>query len=197
MVGILKVLITIPALIAVDRLGRRPLMIGGTITMTCAFYYIGKIIFRLQISSIFILGIFYSLSSPESGSNSIANYIAIGMIYIFMAGYALSWGIMHYCLPAELYPLNIRAKAQGIGAIVDWTFQVVAIKMYPYLIDLPNGGVYYLTAGLLTLFLIWIIVFLPETKGLGLEEVDLAFDTFPRWKTVKLRAQNGTKNKAL
>ena len=96
----------------------------------------------------------------------------------------MSWGIMHYCLPAEIYPLNIRAKAQSIGAVTDWTFQVVSIKMYPYLMDLPYGGIYFLSAGLLTLFLVWIVFFLPETKGLHLEDVDLAFDLFPRWKQV-------------
>ena len=163
--------------------GQLPWQFPFTISVRGLDYLSHYLIFHIK-------GTFNSLSPPGSSSNSIANYIAIAMIYIFMAGYAMSWGIMHYCLPAEIYPLNIRAKAQGIGAVVDWTFQVVCIKMYPYLIDLPNGGVYFLTAGLLTLFLIWIILFLPETKGLALEEVDLAFNTFPRWKTVRPKAHS-------
>ena len=173
LVGILKIVMTVPALYVVDRLGRRPLMIIGTIIMASSFYYIGT----------------FNAISPGSGSLTVGGYFAIASIYLFMAGYAISWGIIHYVLPSEIYPLNIRAKAQSIGAVVDWGFQVVSIKIYPYIIGLSNGGLYFVSAGLLTLFLVWIVIFLPETKGLGLEDVDLAFDTFPRWRKVKKRLE--------
>lgn len=69
MVGLLKVIITIPALMAVDRLGRRPLMIWGTIIMAGAFYYIGV----------------FNVVSPANGKSITAGgYVAIGMIYVFM-----------------------------------------------------------------------------------------------------------------
>ncbi|KAI8895509.1 general substrate transporter [Globomyces pollinis-pini] len=154
-VGIVKLIMTIPALMIVDVLGRRPLMLFGTLLMASSFMYIGVYIYTTPL-------VFNSWG-----------YGAIGCIYIFMTGYTISWGIMHYVIPSEIYPVHLRAKSGTVGILFELLFQVLSIKTAPTVIhDLPNGGVFFLYTGFLTLFLLWIYFYLPETKGVPLEDID-------------------------
>jgi MFS family permease len=92
-IGIVRMIMTVPALYVIDRLGRRPLMLIGTGVMLLSFFYIGG----------------YSAISSGQGING-WGYLAIALIYVFMSGYSISWGILHYVIPAEIYPQNIRYR---------------------------------------------------------------------------------------
>jgi len=96
-----------------------------------------------------------------------------------MSGYAISWSIVHYVLPSEIYPTRVRAKNNSLGALVDWGitvlivgFQIVSIKLYAYT---EGSGVILATAGFLSLLVGWIWQYLPETRGLSIEEMDEVF----------------------
>ncbi|KAI8906001.1 general substrate transporter [Gorgonomyces haynaldii] len=170
-VGIVKMVMTVPSLWVIDRAGRRPLMLIGTVVMLASFFYIG---------------IYKQVTSNETAVDT-AGYLAIIMVYIFMAGYAISWGVLHYVLPGEIYPQNIRAKAETLNGIVDGIFQIVSIKIGPILINtLPKGGVYFFYAACLTVFLVWIFVCLPETKGIALEDMGIVFANWKRWQKVEI-----------
>jgi Sugar (and other) transporter len=61
----------------------------------------------------------------------------------------------------------------------------MSIKVAPIIIrDLPNGRLFFVYAGMLTFYFVWIFISLPETKGLALEDMGLAFATWKRWKPV-------------
>jgi hypothetical protein len=176
MIGIVRMIMTLPALWLVDSLGRRPLLLGGTSIMALSFYYIGT---YLSLTP---------LNQPLNGWG----YIAIAGIYIFMAGYSASWGVLHYVIPAEVYPTNIRAKAETISGIIEGIFQIASIKLAPVLIDkLPGGRLFYLFAGLLTMFFTWAFICLPESKGIALENMDIVFQNWKRWQPVVIPEQKG------
>lgn len=167
LIGIVRMIMTFPALYVIDKLGRRPLMLIGTSVMMISFLYIG---------------IYATL---HQGPVNEWGYIAITLIYFFMSGYSISWGILHYVIPAEIYPQEIRAKAETVGAAFEGLFQILSIKMAPVIIEkLSTGNVFFLYMSLLSFYFCWIFVCLPETKGLGLEQIHLAFSTWKRWKPV-------------
>ncbi|KAJ3382164.1 hypothetical protein HDU84_004577 [Entophlyctis sp. JEL0112] len=169
-VGLVKMFMTLPALYVIDKVGRRPLMLFGTLLMWLSFYYIAA---------------YQQIVPPASSSGEISGwgYLSIICVYIFMAGYAISWGPIHYVLPPEIYPQNIRAKTSMFGAILDWSFQFVGIKVSPLMIaNIRGGGAFWIYGTFLFVFLVWIYVFLPETKGIMLEEMDVVFEDWRQWK---------------
>ncbi|KAJ3104817.1 hypothetical protein HK100_003997, partial [Physocladia obscura] len=172
-VGLVKMFMTLPALYAIDKVGRRTLMLFGTVTMCLSFFYIAA---------------YYQIDAPAVGQTIGGwGYLAIICVYTFMAGYAISWGPVHYVLPAEIYPQNIRARTSVFGACLDWSFQFVGIKVTPLMIaNIPGGGVFWIYGSFLFAFVVWIFFFLPETKGIPLEEMDVVFDSWQRWKPVQL-----------
>jgi hypothetical protein len=93
--------------------------------------------------------------------------------------------VLHYVLPAEIYSQNLRSKSETVGAVFGGTFQIISIKVAPLIIEyLPNGGMFFLYAGFLSFFLIWIFISLPETKGIKLEDMEIAFSNRKRWQPI-------------
>ncbi|KAJ2993659.1 hypothetical protein HDV02_002191 [Globomyces sp. JEL0801] len=170
LIGLVRVAMTLPALYVVDTFGRRPLMLIGTAVMLSSFLYLASYLaLNVGVTSVSFFG-----------------YIAIGCVYLFMSGYSTSWGVMHYVIPAEIFPQNLRAKSETVGGFFELVFQIVSIKTAPILITaLPNGGVFFLYSGFLFCFLIWIFICVPETKGLALEDIDIVFQTWKRWKPLE------------
>ncbi|KAJ3254622.1 hypothetical protein HK103_007032 [Boothiomyces macroporosus] len=167
-IGIVKMVFTFPGLYLIDRVGRRPLLLVSTAIMAVAFFYIGFYSHYLQGSEIDARG-----------------YIAVACIYIFMACYGCSWGIVHYVIPGEIYPQHLRARSEVVTAFSD-VFNIASTQLSPvFIANLTHGGVYFLYGGFLTFFGIWIFATLPETKGLKLEEVDIVFNSWQRWKPVE------------
>lgn len=173
LLGIVRMIMTVPALYVVDGVGRRPLMIWGTIVMILSFVYTGT---------------YLQLLPSTSTELGIWGYFAVAGIYTFMAGYSISWvlllitkGVLHYVIPAEIYPQAIRAKSETIGAISEGLFQILSIKIAPIIIaTLTGGGTFYLYASLLSCYLAWIYVSLPETRGVKLEDMGLLFGSKKR-----------------
>ena len=169
--GVVKLLMTIPSLLVIDHLGRRPLMLLGTVIMLVSFLYIG---------------IYNTIEHPDNylqlatGSHpfgiSFLAWMAILCIYVFVAGYSLSWGVVRYVLPAETFEQSIRAKANSLCQLIDWLFQMIGIKTFPYLVSIFRGQVYFFFSSLLLCFLGW-LWYLPETKGVLLEDMDSIFNT--------------------
>lgn len=97
--GCVNVLATIPTIIFIDKLGRRILLI------------IGSIIMSLSMMIIFIL----DKESREHSSSAL-----IIMIYIFVAAFAYSWGPIAWVYCAEIFPLTMRAKATSLTTDDNW-----------------------------------------------------------------------------
>ena len=173
--GILKTLSTIPAVLFVDRFGRRPLFLIGCFGMLICMLYIGS---------------YYHLRS-NIPANDPSGYIAITLVYIFMAFYSMSWGPLHYVIPSEIYPQMVRAKSDSLSGAVDWAGQFASIKLAPLIMLLPGGSPFFLYGVLLAFFFGWGFVMIPETKGLRLEDMDVVFEDWRRWKTV--RVEDGLK----
>ncbi|KAJ3373043.1 hypothetical protein HDU91_001198 [Kappamyces sp. JEL0680] len=163
MIGLVKLLLTLPALLVIDRLGRRPLMLMGTAIMLCCFLYIGT------------YTVLRRSDERDHGLVSFYGWLAISLVYVFVAGYSVSWGVVRYVLPSEIFPTAVRAKANTLCSMVDWLFQAVGIKFFPYLVSLLDGYIYFFFSGLLVLFLWW-LWYLPETSGMPLEQMDYVFN---------------------
>ncbi|KAI8393991.1 general substrate transporter [Radiomyces spectabilis] len=182
--GIVNMMATIPAVILIDKLGRRPTTIGGAV-VCCISLCVMAIISGLHS----LAG--KSMDDPNSGGPSLSpddnaalvpiwntDASAIGfmvMMYIFVASFACTWGPAGWIYPTELYSQGVRAKALSITTAANWLFNFVILQIAPVMLNRIYWRTYVVFAVFCVLIAIAIYAFFPETTGKSLEEVDLIF----------------------
>ena len=154
--GLVNVVFTLIAIATVDKLGRKPLLIIGSIGMAVGMFAISA------LSFFNIIGI-----------------ATLVFIIIYTASFMMSWGPICWVLISEIFPNKIRGRAVAIAVAAQWTANYFISSTYPAMMEFSGGvtyGFYGLMAVLSALF-VWKMV--PETKGKTLEEMEAI------WKTTK------------
>jgi sugar porter (SP) family MFS transporter len=141
----------------IDRRGRRPLALGG---------YTG-----MAISAIIAaVGIGLLTGMPR---------IVVAMIGLdaFIASFAIGVGGTGWLIQGEYFPTAVRGQAAAIGATVDWLANFALIEAFPaWQRSIGLGWVLVCFAGLCLMAVMFVMVFLPETKELSVEEITEMFD---------------------
>ncbi|CAO3608494.1 unnamed protein product [Mucor hiemalis] len=169
--GVLNVLATIPAVLYIDRLGRRFVMISGALIMGSAMILCGAVMGGTGVVTTLANGD----KSIDMSGNTHASYFSIVCIYIFVAGFAYSWGPVGWVYPAEIYPLSVRAKGTSLTTAANWLMNFVISEICPIMLAKITWGTY-IFFGCCCAFMATIVYFFyPETKGKSLEEMDIVF----------------------
>ncbi|KAK2749561.1 hypothetical protein FQN55_003261 [Onygenales sp. PD_40] len=151
---------------AVERLGRRPLLIWGAVGMfVCEFI-------------VAIMG-----AAAGDNPNAVKAMIAFICIYIFF--FASTWGPGAWVVIGEIYPLPIRSRGVGLATASNWLWNCIIAVITPYLVGADKGNlgthVFWLWGGLCVTCFLYAYFLVPETKGLTLEQVDrMMEETTPR-----------------
>ncbi|CAF1379797.1 unnamed protein product [Adineta steineri] len=172
-----NLLFTIPALFLFDRLGRRNLLIIGGL---------GMVVGHLVAATVFATGckVVKTISNDTivieevvtcKESSGIAMLV---FTVIFVAFFALSWGPIAWIYVAEIYPLNVRAKAVAIATGSNWLIGMIMSYILELINPLGIHGVFYLFSGLTLLAVVFVYLFCPETRGVLLEDIEEVFDNF-------------------
>jgi SP family galactose:H+ symporter-like MFS transporter len=155
--GIINVSMTLVAIRLLDRSGRRTLLLTGVAGMTLSLTALG-------------------IAFVGGGGSTTDSVIAIASLMAFIACFAFSLGPIFWLLNAEIYPLDVRSKAAGLGTMANWTFNFIVSLTFLLLIDaLGQSGTFFLygAIGILTFIFCWKLV--PETKGKRLEDIQAVF----------------------
>ncbi|KAG0173799.1 hypothetical protein DFQ28_008121 [Apophysomyces sp. BC1034] len=169
--GVLNMFATIPAVLFLDRLGRRLTLISGSILMGTCMLLAG-----IVMAACGEVGIDESGEKVvKMGQNQSASYFCIVMIYFFVAGFAYSWGPVGWVYPAEIYPLSVRAKATSITTAANWLMNFVISMIVPVMLSSITWGTYIFFGCCCFIMSTCVFLFFPETKGRSLEEMDAVF----------------------
>jgi len=99
---------------------------------------------------------------------------------LFIASFAIGVGGTGWTLQGEVFPTGVRGQAAAIGATVDWLANFALVEVFPvWQSGIGLAGVMVCFAGLCVLAIVFVYRFLPETKGLGVEEIITLFDEHP------------------
>jgi MFS transporter, SP family, arabinose:H+ symporter len=141
----------------IDKFGRRKLSMGG---------YSGMIVFALIAAA----GLAFT-----SGTFRLV-VIMIGLDG-FIASFAVGVGGTGWTLQGEVFPTAVRGQAAAFAAMIDWLANFLIIEIFPVSQNaISLGGVLVVFAGLCALAIVFIWKFLPETKGLPVEDIIQLFD---------------------
>ena len=156
-VGIVNVLLTVVAILLVDRVGRRPLLLVGTGGMTVMLGILG-------------LGFFLP------GLSGVVGYVTLASMILYVAFYAISLGPVFWLLISEIYPLRIRGTAEGVATFFNWGANFLVALTFLSLIErLGEGPSFWLLGGFCLLAFVFIYSRVPETMGRSLEDIEADF----------------------
>lgn len=159
--GLTNIVTTLVAIAFIDRFGRKPLLILGSIGMTIT---LGAMAWVFGVSPVNAEG-FPVLSS---GGGLVA--LLAANIYVFCFGF--SWGPVVWVLLGEMFNNKIRASALALGAGVQWVANfAVSTTFPPIAYNLGLGVAYGLYAGFAALSFLFVLACIKETKGMELEEM--------------------------
>jgi len=150
----------------VDTLGRRYLLIIGSIGGAFSMYYIGAYIAiakpEVAVSST-------SLPLSQGGKSAIAFF------YIWTIFYSPTWNGTPWVVGAEFFPQHVRTFTQACMAASNWLFGFLIARFTPQMFLAMGYGVYTFFASLMVLSIFYIFFILPETKQIPLERMEELF----------------------
>ncbi|WP_252315554.1 D-xylose transporter XylE [Sinobaca sp. H24] len=164
--GLVNVIFTIIAIITVDKFGRKPLLIIGSLGMTVGMFGVAGLAFFEQIG--------------------IATLV---FIIIYTASFMMSWGPVVWVLLSEIFPNKIRGQALAIAVAAQWAANYFISSSYPMMMEVSGGMTYtfYGVMSILSAVFVWKLI--PETKGKSLEELETLLKKSSSVREVVKRAQ--------
>lgn len=159
-VGIVMFIFTIPAVLWIDRVGRKPVLTIGAIGMAACH---------------FIIAVIVAKNSSQWETHSDAGWAAVAMVWLFVINFGYSWGPCAWIIVAEIWPLSSRPYGVSLGASSNWMNNFIVGQVTPDMLQKIGYGTYILFGLLTTIGAGFIWFFVPETKRLTLEEMDVIF----------------------
>lgn len=156
--GLINWIFAIPAIYAIDTFGRRNLLLTTFPMMSLALFFTG-----------------FSFWIPDSSSKARLGCIALG-VYIFGIVYSPGAGPVPYTFSAEAYPLYVRSYGMSLATATTWLFNFILAITWPSLLRaFTPQGAFGWYAGWNIIGWWMVLMFMPETKGKTLEELDQIF----------------------
>ncbi|CAH9074910.1 unnamed protein product [Cuscuta europaea] len=150
-IGIFKAIMTGIAVLKVDDLGRRPLLIGGVSGIAL---------------SLFLLSAYYKFLGGFP-------FVAVAALLLYVGCYQISFGPISWLMVSEIFPLRTRGKGISLAVLTNFASNALVTFAFSPLTELLGADNLFLVFGLVALLsLVFVVTSVPETKGLSLEEIE-------------------------
>jgi len=148
LIGATNLLFTIPALYLIDRIGRKSLLLIGSV--------------GLFVTLTGTAAIMYSGLHPN---------LLLWMLIGFIAAFAFSQGAVIWVYISEIFPTEVRARGQSIGSSTHWLMNAIIAALFPVVAAYSKGAPFVFFAGMVVLQFFVVLIFFPETKRAALEDI--------------------------
>jgi SP family galactose:H+ symporter-like MFS transporter len=153
-VGLTNMLATFIAIGLVDRLGRKPILYAG---------------FGVMAASLGAVGTMMYLGTTTHAEQM----VTVVMLLVFIVGFAMSAGPLVWTLCSEVQPLRGRDFGIGCSTFVNWTANMIVGATFLSLLNgIGHAATFWLYAGLNLVFIVITLLWVPETRGVTLEQIE-------------------------
>ncbi|GGE31228.1 putative metabolite transport protein YwtG [Pullulanibacillus camelliae] len=153
-IGVLNVVVTILAVWLMDKVGRKKLLLIGSIGMAVCLFALG-------------------LLTKFGGGSSATGYITLICLAAYIVFFAATWGPVVWVMLGEIFPLSVRGLGIGISGVANWAANLIVSLTFPSLLD-QFGNMLFVVYGVMgILSFIFGSIYVTETKGRSLEEIEL------------------------
>lgn len=147
--GVVNVVFTVLAIVTVDKWGRKPLLITGSVGMAVGMFAISALAF-----------------------NNVIGLSTLVFIIIYTASFMMSWGPICWVLISEIFPNKIRGQAVAIAVMFQWFANYLISSTYPAMMEFSSGMTYAIYGIMAVISALFVWKMIPETKGKSLEEME-------------------------
>lgn len=157
--SVVNVLVTLLAIALVDKVGRKPLLVVGSVGMTV---------------TLGLMALCFAQASGDGASLSLPqpwNMVALVSANAYVVFFGLSWGPMVWVLLGEMFPNRIRAIALAVAASAQWLANFAITVSFPKLAEIGLSFAYGLYATFALLSLVFVLKAVRETRGVELEDM--------------------------
>jgi sugar porter (SP) family MFS transporter len=167
LMGMVNLTFAVISMFFVDKMGRKPLMVIGSIGMSIAM---------TLLALVFING-------------HAKGYFVLVCIMGYLAAFGFSLGPVVWVLISEIFPNRLRSYAVAIATFMLWGANFVVSLSFPYLLDHLKGYSFVIYSSMCLLCLLFVLKYLEETKGKTLEEIELDFTKLEKTAAAPADAQ--------
>ncbi|MCB9849693.1 MAG: sugar porter family MFS transporter [Phycisphaerales bacterium] len=153
-IGGTNLVFTMAAMLIIDHFGRRRLMIVGSI---------GYIISLGSTAWAFYK---YGTNFDATGST-----VVLVSLLVFIASHAFGQGAVIWVYIGEVFPNRVRARGQALGCFTHWFMAAAISWTFPMIAAKSGGHTFAFYCGMMILQLLWVLMVMPETKGIPLEQI--------------------------
>ncbi|MBO4254519.1 sugar porter family MFS transporter [Streptomyces griseorubiginosus] len=154
--SIINIVGTVIAMIFVDRIGRKPLALIGSVGMVVGL--------ALEAWA-------FSYHLVDGKLPAAQGWTALVAAHVFVLFFALSWGVVVWVMLGEMFPNKLRAAALGVAASAQWIANWAITASFPSLSDWNLSATYVIYTVFAALSIPFVLKFVKETKGKALEEM--------------------------
>jgi sugar porter (SP) family MFS transporter len=153
-IGVVNVLMTVVAILVIDRVGRKPLLFAGLAGM---------------VVSLGIIGAAFTFS----GLSGIISWVTLAGLMLYVASFAVSFGPLLWVMLPEIFPLKVRGAGAGVSALSNWGANFVVSQAFlPLVALIGTTAVFWILAVICVVAAIFIYFLVPETRGRSLEQIE-------------------------
>jgi sugar porter (SP) family MFS transporter len=161
-IGFTQLVFTVIAMSVIDHFGRRKLLIVGAVGLAvCLATVAGAFYIDEQIAR---------GAMPESYQGAVGPLV-LGSLIGYMAFFAFSQGSVIWVFLSEIFPNRVRARGQALGTFIHWFWCAVVIWTFPMIAERSKSGPFVFFSAMMVLQLVLVWKYLPETKGVSLEQI--------------------------
>lgn len=143
-----------------------------------------------QVVVAILIGIKFGTSGTTDDLPKWYAIVVVAFICIYVAGFAWSWGPLGWLVPSEIFPLEIRSAAQSITVSVNMFFTFVIAQLFMMMLCRMKYGLFLFFACFVVAMTLFVYYFLPETKGVPIEDMAMVWKSHWFWKRFMPRDGN-------
>jgi SP family arabinose:H+ symporter-like MFS transporter len=148
-IGVTNLLFTVFAVLLIDRVGRKILLLIGSVGM-----------------AVTLCGISFIFATQRHRS------LLLGLLIVYIGSFAFSLGAVTWVYISEVFPNAIRAKGQSLGTFTHWVVNAVIAGVFPAMAARSGAAPFVFFAFMMALLFFVVLILYPETKNVSLESVD-------------------------
>ncbi|PRW62790.1 sugar porter family MFS transporter [Actinopolyspora mortivallis] len=157
--SIVNIIGTIVAIALVDKIGRKPLLVMGSVGMTIALAVTGWAFSYAEVVD------------GEANLPFVWGAVALTSASVFVFCFAASWGVVMWVLLGEMFPIRIRAAALAVGTATNWVANWLVTVTFPSMNSWNLPATYFIYSAFALISVFFVVRYLKETKGRSLEEM--------------------------
>ncbi|NXX57914.1 GTR8 protein, partial [Scopus umbretta] len=177
-VGSIQVCFTAVAALIIDKTGRKVLLYISGIIMAVSTALFG-LYFKMVLpnkNNSSDPDVWVTLNSASPGTESSISWLAVVSLGLFVAGFALGWGPVPWLVISEIFPLKARGISSGACVLTNWVMAFLVTKEFHDFIGfLTSYGTFWLFSAFCCLNVTFTALYVPETKGQTLEQIEAYF----------------------